>query len=352
MNRIEVEFEDNGMQALLGPLKPGQHMSAAQLLTLLDDGSEEQLLDALDCLQEAGVLLDTADLPKTYGQSETAVRLRREEQLVREGLLMTALEETDPLRLYLEELAAIPVCGDTRLLAEELAKANAAGNADQQLQNRLLDLSLSRVVELAEKFTGQGVLLLDLIQEGSMGLWQALADFSSGDFDAFRDAAVEMALARAVTLQAFADGVGQKLRTAMEDYSSVDDKLLTQLGRNPTLEEIAEEMHISSQDAAIVAAMVENARTMVRKAPPAEEAEPQPEDDQAVEDTAYFQMRQRITELLSVLTPEDAKLLALRFGLESGKPQTPETVGKIMNLTAEEVVAREGAALSMLRQQK
>ena len=352
MNRIEIEFEEQGIESLLGPVQPGQRVSAAGLLTLLDEGSEEQLLEALDYLQEQGAVLDTGELPKAYGQSEAAVRLRREEQLVREGRLMTELEDTDPLRLYLEELAAIPACGDMRLLAEELAAANNAGKNPEAVQEKLLSLCLSRVAELAEGATGQGVLLLDLIQEGSMGLWQALTGFTGGDFDAFRDAAIQMALARAVTLQAFADGVGQKLRTAMEDYSSVDDKLLTQLGRNPTLEEIAHEMHILPQEAAIVASMVENARTMVRKAPPAEDPEPQPEDNQAVEDTAYFQMRQRITELLSVLQPEDVKLLTLRFGLENSKPLSPEEVGRRMNLTAEEVVDKEAAALSMLRQQK
>lgn len=352
MNRIEVDFEENNIQSLLGPLEPGQKVSAARLLTLLDEGSEEQLLEAMDELQAQGALLDTSELPRLYGQSEAAVRLRREEQLVREGSLMTALEETDPLRLYLEELAALPVCGDICLLAEELAAAHLAGDPADALQNRLLDLSLSRVVELAEKATGQGVLLLDLIQEGGMGLWQALSGFTGGDFEAFRDNAIQMALGRAVTLQAFADGVGQKLRTAMEDYSSVDDKLLTQLGRNPTLEEIAEEMHIQPQEAALVASMIENARTMMRKTPQTEEPEPQPEDEQAVEDTAYFQMRQRITELLSTLEPEDAKLLTMRFGLENGMPMSPEAVGREMHLTAEEVVAREGAALSLLRQQK
>ena len=82
-----------------------------------------------------------------------------------------------------------------------------------------------------------------------------------------------------------------------------------------------------------------------------EPKEPEPEDDQAVEDTAYFQMRQRIMELLSVLTPEDAKLLTLRFGLEGGLPMSPEETGKKLGLTSQEVVQREAQALMKLRNQ-
>ena len=80
-----------------------------------------------------------------------------------------------------------------------------------------------------------------------------------------------------------------------------------------------------------------------------EEKEPEPEDEQAVEDTAYFQMRQRITELLSTLPEEDAKLLTLRFGLEGGLPMTPEDAGRKLGMTPEEVIAREAAALAQLR---
>ena len=89
---------------------------------------------------------------------------------------------------------------------------------------------------------------------------------------------------------------------------------------------------------------------MIAQAKQPQEAEPTPEDEQAVEDTAYFQMRQRIAELLSDLEEADARLLTLRFGLEGGKPLSPEEVGKRLGLTPEEAVEREAAALSKLRQ--
>jgi RNA polymerase primary sigma factor len=194
------------------------------------------------------------------------------------------------------------------------------------------------------------VLLLDLIQEGSMGLWHAVQNYHYGDYEAHRDRWIRFYMAKAVTLQARSGGVGQKMRTALEDYRSVDEKLLSDLGRNPTLEEIAEELHMRVEEALSVRKMLEDARLMaqVRK-PQEEEAEKDEEEELAVEDTALFQSRQRIMDMLSGLDPQDQMLLTLRFGLEGGKPLTPEETGRRLGLNAQEVVAREGAALAKLR---
>ena len=140
------------------------------------------------------------------------------------------------------------------------------------------------------------------------------------------------------------------MRRAAEDYRSVDERLLTELGRNPTLEEIAEGLHITPEEAASVAKTLESARIVAQAKAPREEAEETEEEDQAVEDTAYFQTRQRIQEMLSGLDEADAKLLTLRFGLEGGLPLSPEDTGKKLGLTPDEVVAREAAAMAKLRQ--
>ncbi|MBQ7344717.1 MAG: hypothetical protein IJW45_01465, partial [Oscillospiraceae bacterium] len=135
----------------------------------------------------------------------------------------------------------------------------------------------------------------------------------------------------------------------MEDYRAVDERLLSELGRNATLEEIALELHMTVEEAATVAKTLDSARTLAQAKKPQEPVEEDPEEQQAVEDTAYFQMRQRIAELLSGLDETDAKLLTYRFGLEGGKPLSPEETGRKLGLTAEEVVAREAAALAKLR---
>lgn len=319
-------------------------ISAAQFLTLLEGEDELEVEEAFQKLDAEKIFLDISGLPQSTGNGEAAVRLRREEQLVKQGALLQSLEETDPLRLYLEELAGEPAYGDPKLLAQECL------TGDETARLMLVNVSLHRVVALAQELVGYGVLLLDLIQEGSLGLWESILSWrGEGDFEAHRDWWIRQAMAKLIVMQARNNGVGQKMRQALEDYRSVDEKLLTELGRNPTIEEIADQMHMSVQETAVVADMLETARTVNRAKAETQPKPEEPDDQQAVEDTAYFQMRQRIAELLSNLDEKDCALLTLRFGLEGGLPMSIEDTGKKLGLTAEEVVAREAAALSKLR---
>ena len=335
MNDLEFSFEPDPWDVFRMSLTLGDTVSASQILTLLEGEEAQALEDALQELETACVQLDVSDLPKSNGTGDTALRLKQEAQLVREGLSPEALEPNDPLRLYLEEVAAVPVCGDEQILAQQ-------GDSAEQLTN----LGLSRVIQLAQEYVGYGVLLMDLIQEGSLGLWQAIGCYRDGDYTIHRDRWIRFYLARAVILQAHSSGIGQKMRRAMEDYRQVDERLLGELGRNPTLEEMAEELHMTVEEAQTVRKMMDNARMLDKAIRPEEEEQ---EAEQAVEDTALFQMRQRIGDLLSGLDETDVKILNLRFGLEGGKPASPEETGRLLGMTAQEVVAREGAALAKLR---
>ena len=342
---MEFTFEATPWEQALDALQPGDRIEALKLLSLLEDNDEDGALEALDALEEKGVSLDIHDLPNLPTGGNMALRLREEAQLVASGKLLTSLSENDPLRLYLEELAATPAAGDVVLLAQQYLDGNE--NAAQQL----VTLSLSRVVELASELAGRNVLLLDLIQEGSMGLWQGILHYEGGNFEAHRDWWIRQYLHRAVFLQARSGDLGQKLRQGMEDYRDMDQKLLSELGRNPVLEEIAEAMHVSVEEASVYAEMLTMARNRQQVDAAMEEKEPEPEEEQAVEDTAYFQMRQRIMELLSTLPEADAKLLTLRYGLEGGLPLSPEDAGKKLGMTPQEIVEREANALASLRRQ-
>ena len=179
-----------------------------------------------------------------------------------------------------------------------------------------------------------------------MGLWAGLSAYEGGEFAPFRDRCICRAMEKAVLMQAYAAGLGQKLRQAVEDYRMTDQRLLAEYGRNPTPEEIAEALHMTAAEAAMVAGVLENARTMNRAKP--EEPEPQ-EEEQAVEDTAYFQMRQRIGELLSELTEQEAQLLTLRYGLEGGKTLSAAETAVKLGLMPSKIVELEAQALSKLR---
>ena len=317
-------------------------VSAARLLTVTDGLGDEALEEVFLRLEEENIPIDLSDLPLSGASGEAARRLREEEQLVRSGKLLAGLEENDPLGVYLRELASIPACGDPELLALELLEG-------RNVANRLVDLSLGRVVELAQEYTGRGVLLLDLIQEGSLGLWNGILRFTGGSFESFRDGCIRRYMAQAVIRQARASGLGQKMRQAVEDYRMVDERLLSELGRNPTLDEIAEAMHMTVPEIEAVRKFLDNARLVGKAHETREPEEETPEDTQAVEDTAYYQTRERVDSLMSGISELEQKVVTMRYGLDGKAPQTAQEVGRRLDLTVTEVVELETAALAKMR---
>ena len=227
---MEFTFEASPWEKALEALQPGETINILNLLSYLEEEDEDTVLEALDMLEEKSVALSIDDLPNLPTGGNMALRLREEAQLVESGRLLTGLPENDPLRLYLEELAGTPAAGDTEFLAQQYL------DGDENAAQKLVTLSLSRVVELASALAGKNVLLLDLIQEGSMGLWQGILNYTGGSFDTHRDWWIRQYLHRAVFMQARSGEMGQKLRQGMEDYRDVDQKLLAEFGRNPTLE--------------------------------------------------------------------------------------------------------------------
>ncbi len=340
MYELDVTFDPDW--DVSGLFQPGQTASAVHLLTAMEDRDEESLQQLLEELAEQHVTLDIGGLPKAVVGDELATRLRLEAQLVEKNMLPMGLPAGDPLRLYLEEIAQLPAAGDPQALAQQLAN-------DPGAANKLAELLFSSVVEQAKAYAGKGVLLLDLIQEGSLGLWKAIGAYTQGDIMQHCNWWIEQYLSAAIMLQAKASGVGEKLSRAAQDYRSVDEKLLAELGRNPTVAEIADGLHMSVEETAAVAEMLDNIRSLNRAKATPEQPMPE-EEEQAVEDTAYFQMRQRIADLLADLPEQDVQLLTLRYGLEGGLPMDPGQVGARLGLTEEEVVTREAAALSKLRQ--
>lgn len=343
MMPLDFEFEQPPWEQALDALEPGSSISAARMLALLEQEPEEAMEAALEQMEQQDILLETADLPRPRLDSKLGQRLRLEQELVRQGRLPAGLEESDPLRIYLEELAATPCFGNAQILAEEYRSGR------EEAAHGLVHLMLSHVVSLAFDAVGQGVLLLDLIQEGSLGLWQAVLQYEQGDFEAGCDRLIRRAMAAQIFRQARANGVGQRLRQVMEDYRQVDERLLAELGRNPTLEEIAQELHISADEAQYAASALDAARNMGRITQPQEQRPEPQEEEMAVEDTAYFRQRAQIGELLSSLDPTDARILSLRFGLESGKPLSPEDTAAALGFTAAEISSREAAAIEQLR---
>ena len=336
-------FEQAPWEAYLRSCKNGSLISGWNLISMLEDEEDNAVEDAFSILTVKKLQLDLSGLPQMSAGSNTAQRLQQEREYVTGGLKTALMEETDPLRLYLEEIAAAPACGDEKLLAEQLS------SGDQRAAQRLTELGLSRVVEIAAEYAGQAVLLLDLIQEGNIGLWEAISGYRGGDYAAQRDEAIRSSVLKAIVLQARSNGISQKMKKALQDYRAADQHLLTKLGRNPGLEEIAQEMHISLEQAQTIEKTMADILLLQKAEKLAAPKEETAEDELPVEDTAYFQMRQRISEMLSVLDEQEARILTMRFGLEKGLPMSAEEVAKALGITTAAVTACETAALSKLR---
>jgi len=344
MNEMDFTFEQSPWELLLENLRGGSTISAARLLNALEGEDETALEDALRELEQRHITLDVSQLTVDALSNAAKVRLERERKLLAEGNLIQGLEKDDPLWIYLDEIARVPAAGDPVLLSQ------LAAQGDEAAQANLVNVCLHRVISLAEEYTGKGVLLLDLYQEGSLGLWQAILGYDgNGDFEDACDWWIRQSMAKAVICQARAAGTGSKMRQALEDYQAVDKALLTRLGRNPTLEEIALELNQTPEDTALLEKMLADVRTAAKAKAAQEPKAEDPDDDKHVEDTAYFQMRQRIMELLSGLSELDAQILTLRYGLEGGLSLSPQETGAKLGLTPEEVVSREAAALTQLR---
>lgn len=339
----EFVFEQSPWEAFLNTCKKGSVIPVLSLLTMLENENDEAVEAAFQIMADHHLSLDLSQLPPISYTGVSGLRMKQEREYIQSGLSPAEMEENDPLRLYLEELSEIPVFGDEQILAEK------AASCDEEALSALTQLGLSRVVELACEYSGYGVLLMDLIQEGNMGLWEAIQCYHGGDYFLLRDQRIHHALAKAVFLQSRSVGLGQKMQEALQDYKSTDEMLLSELGRNPSLEEIADRMHISPDTAETIRKLLNDTMLTAQSQKAESPVEEEPEDDLAVEDTAYFQMRQRIEELLSHLSREDARLLSLRFGLEKGRPLSPEETGRKMGMTAKEVMEREAAALAKLR---
>lgn len=341
MNEFEFEPTYSPWELALSRLKPGDSMSASRFLTLVESGEELSAEDAALELEQRGVMLELSDLPGFQANPETQARLDLERRLMERGCPVEELDPQDPLGLYLREIRGFAPIAD----GSELAASGASG--DEIAMRELTNGYLGCVLECAREFVGRGVLLMDLLQEGSLGLWQGILAYRSGSF---REQAlwwIRQAMARAVVLQAQVNGVGQNLSRQMTRYEKTDRELLGRLHRNPTDLEIAEEMGITLEDALALGKMLREVQSLAKLKAPQEE----PEEDQPVEDTAYYQQRQRIDDMLTGLTQQEEKLIRMRFGLDGKAPMTAQEVGRSLSMTESEVVALETAALAKMRRE-
>lgn len=333
--KLELDFDNNHRSPDPELIPRGSTVSARRFFSLLTTGSEGEAEEILDMLEERDVLIDLELLPAYAGSGSLGERLALEHRLAREENGLSRLEKSDPLAMYLRELDRLPC------LTEE--QATALGEAGGHgLTEGLMYLVRREAVAM----TGRGVLLADLIQEGSLGLMRALEQPEAGLFARIRRC-VRQAMARPILLQYLAGGDARRLLEDLHAYNEADRRLLNTLGRNPSLEELAEAMSKTPEQTELLSRMVKDAA----KAPAAQKAPEEEEEPESVEDSAYFQLRTTVEELLGLLEETDRRLLSLRFGLEGKAPLSVPEAANALGLTPEEAERREAEAIALLRLQ-
>ncbi|ANX00013.1 RNA polymerase subunit sigma [Thermoclostridium stercorarium subsp. thermolacticum DSM 2910] len=259
----------------------------------------------------------------------------------------------DPVRMYLKEIGKIPL-----LTAEEeieLAKRMEAG--EEEPKKRLAEANLRLVVSIAKRYVGRGMLFLDLIQEGNLGLIKAVEkfDYRKGfKFSTYATWWIRQAITRAIADQARTIRIPVHMVETINKLIRVSRQLLQELGREPTPEEIAQEMGMSVEKVREIMKISQEPVSL--ETPIGEEEDSHlgdfiPDDDAPAPDesAAFTLLKEQLMDVLDTLTPREEKVLRLRFGLDDGRARTLEEVGKEFNVTRERIRQIEAKALRKLR---
>ncbi|WP_258360236.1 RNA polymerase sigma factor RpoD [Moorella sulfitireducens (nom. illeg.)] len=259
----------------------------------------------------------------------------------------------DPVRMYLKEIGRVPLLTPE----EEIELAKRMEQGDEEAKRRLAEANLRLVVSIAKRYVGRGMLFLDLIQEGNLGLIKAVEkfDYRKGyKFSTYATWWIRQAITRAIADQARTIRIPVHMVETINKLIRVQRQLLQELGRDPTPEEIAKEMDVSVER---VREIMKIAQEPVSLETPIGEEEDshlgdfiEDEDAQAPAEAASFMLlREQLEEVLDSLTPREKRVLRLRFGLDDGRARTLEEVGQEFGVTRERIRQIEAKALRKLR---
>ena len=330
-----------------GTLTYGELVEALQR----EDLSPDEIDKMYDTFSKKGI--EIVDDSNTSDDQEDEVEDKDSEEVEIDLSVPEGVSIDDPVRMYLKEIGRVPL-----LTAEEevaLAKRMQAG--DEEAQKRLAEANLRLVVSIAKRYVGRGMLFLDLIQEGNLGLIKAVEkfDYTKGyKFSTYATWWIRQAITRAIADQARTIRIPVHMVETINKLIRVSRQLLQQLGREPIPEEIAKEMDITVDR---VREIMKIAQEPVSLETPIGEEEDshlgdfiEDQDAPAPADAASFMLlKEQLEEVLDTLTPREEKVLRLRFGLDDGRARTLEEVGQSFGVTRERIRQIEAKALRKLR---
>ena len=259
----------------------------------------------------------------------------------------------DPVRMYLKEIGKVPLLSAD----EEIKLAQRMEEGDEAAKKKLAEANLRLVVSIAKRYVGRGMLFLDLIQEGNLGLIKAVEkfDYRKGyKFSTYATWWIRQAITRAIADQARTIRIPVHMVETINKLIRVSRQLLQELGREPSPEEIAEEMDIPVERVREILKISQEPVSL--ETPIGEEEDSHlgdfiPDEDAPApaEAASRTLLKEQLSEILGTLTPREEKVLRLRFGLEDGRPRTLEEVGKEFDVTRERIRQIEAKALRKLR---
>lgn len=346
------KLKQEKVDSILKKAKEKGKITYGDLATELDDVNPEQIDKVFDAFEELGVDLLNDDLEEEPDIED----LKEVEDLKLDEITETSYEGInidDPVRMYLREIGRIPLLTFEQEL--DLAQKILAG--DERAKQQLAESNLRLVVSIAKKYVGRGMLFLDLIQEGNMGLIKAVEkfDYTKGfKFSTYATWWIRQAITRAIADQARTIRIPVHMVETINKLIRTSRHLLQQLGREPTPEEIAAEMEIPVEKVMEIQKIAQDPVSL--ETPIGEEDDShlgdfiQDDDSPAPHDSAaYTLLKEQLEEVMNTLTPREAKVLKLRFGLEDGKARTLEEVGREFEVTRERIRQIEAKALRKLR---
>ena len=305
--------------------------------------------------------LDADQIEKIYEYFESQGvdilgAIEAEEEAEKEEIdlsLPEGINVDDPVRMYLKEIGKVPLLS----AEEEIQLAKRMEDGDEEAKKKLAEANLRLVVSIAKRYVGRGMLFLDLIQEGNLGLIKAVEkfDYSKGyKFSTYATWWIRQAITRAIADQARTIRIPVHMVETINKLIRISRQLIQELGREPTAEELAVEMRMPVDK---VREIMKIAQEPVSLETPIGEEEDShlgdfiPDDDipAPAEAAAFTLLKEQLIEVLDTLTEREEKVLRLRFGLDDGRARTLEEVGKEFNVTRERIRQIEAKALRKLR---
>ncbi|WP_439116322.1 RNA polymerase sigma factor RpoD [Paludifilum halophilum] len=316
------------------------------------DQDPQQVDEFFEALTDQGIEVlneDEENLGFTQGEDHPdADELLQDDLSVPPGVKIN-----DPVRMYLKEIGRVPLLS----AEEEVDLAKRIEEGDEEAKRRLAEANLRLVVSIAKRYVGRGMLFLDLIQEGNMGLIKAVEkfDYRKGyKFSTYATWWIRQAITRAIADQARTIRIPVHMVETINKLIRVSRQLLQELGREPIPEEIAEEMDLSPDKVREIMKIAQEPVSL--ETPIGEEDDSHlgdfiPDDDaQAPADAAAYELlKEQLKDVLDTLSDREENVLRLRFGLDDGRTRTLEEVGKVFGVTRERIRQIEAKALRKLR---